>query len=144
MSQDKKGIIKTDVGFLADYNFYQLIYEFNIEDKKSFEVGLGFGSESGVNVYGLSLQARYYFFNKAPRGFHIGPRVLAIYAETNESNYLGVKDNSFGFELDGILGYQFLLGDVVTLDPYIAPGLAIVNNQTNLGFVYGLTVGIAF
>src|SRR5690606_22477362 len=32
MSQEKKAVIKTDLGFLSDYNFYQLSYEFNIED----------------------------------------------------------------------------------------------------------------
>ena len=59
MSQEKKGVIQTHLGFLSEYNFYQLGYEFNIQGKKSFEVGIGFGSESQVNMYGLSLQLRH-------------------------------------------------------------------------------------
>lgn len=144
MSQEKNGIIKTDLGFLSEYTFYQLSYEFKLEAKKSFEMGIGFGSESGVNVYGLSIQARFYISDMAPIGFHVGPRVLAIYAESNSSNRLGVKDNAFGFELDGIIGHQFLAWDVLTIDPYVGPALAIVDNQTKFGFIGGITVGVAF
>lgn len=144
ISQEKKAVIKTDLGFLSDYNFYQLSYEFNIEDKRSFEVGVGFGSESGINVYGFSIQGRYYISDLTPKGFHVGPRILAIYAESNNSNRLGVKDNTFGFEIDALIGHQFLAWDVLTIDPYAGPGLVLVENQTEFGFVFGITVGFAF
>ncbi|MBE9490162.1 MAG: hypothetical protein IMY67_07715 [Bacteroidetes bacterium] len=148
MSQEKKGVIKTDISGINDYNFYQLAYEFNIKEKNSFEVGIGFGSENGINIYGLSIQGRYYL-NKisnttAPAGFHVGPRVLAVYAESNESTIRGVKENAFSFEIDGIIGYQFIIGNIITFDPYIGGGIAIVENQTVTGFVWGVTLGVAF
>ena len=80
----------------------------------------------------------------APKGFHVGPRFLAIYAESNNSNRLGVKDNGFGFQIDGIIGHQFLIANVLTLDRYVEPGMAIINSQAEFGFIWGITVGIAF
>ncbi|MEW4922721.1 hypothetical protein [Algibacter sp. 2305UL17-15] len=144
-SQDTNGIIKTDIGTIAEYNFYQLSYEFNITENNSMELGAGYGSESGVNAFGLSMQSRYYLSEVAPKGFHVGPRILAIYAESRRSNaFTGTKDNAFGFEIDGLFGYQFLIEDLISLNPYAGGGLAIVNNITTTGFVFGITLGIAF
>ena len=148
MSQEKKGVIKTDISGINDYNFYQLGYEFNIKENNSFEVGIGFGSERGINIYGLSLQGRYYLNNIskiiAPEGFHVGPRILAIYAESNESSAFIGKETAFSFEIDGLIGYQFLISNIITLDPYIGGGIAIVENQTVTGLVWGVTLGVAF
>ncbi|MFG6686117.1 DUF3575 domain-containing protein [Mariniflexile sp. HNIBRBA6329] len=145
ISQEKKSVIKTDIGSISEYNFYQLSYEFNIKKNNSMEVGAGYGSESGINIFGLSIQSRYYLSKTSPSGFHIGPRVLVIYAESKErSVFTRSKENAFGFEIDGIVGYQFLIEDLITLDPYIGGGLATVNNQTTTGFIWGITLGIAF
>jgi hypothetical protein len=80
-SQDIKGVIKTDISGINKYNFYQLTYEFNIKENNSFEVGTGFGSENGINIYGLSIQGRYYINkisnNLAPVGFHVGPKNIS-------------------------------------------------------------------
>ena len=73
MSQEKKAVIKTDLGFLSDYNFYQLSYEFNIEDKRSFEVGLGFESESGINVYGFQYKDAIIFLIWLQKAFMSDP-----------------------------------------------------------------------
>ncbi|WP_203258251.1 hypothetical protein [Hyunsoonleella ulvae] len=144
-SQDIKGIIKTDIGGISEYNFYQLSYEFNIKEKNAMEIGVGYGTESGINIFGLSIQSRYYISKEAPTGFHIGPRVLAIHAESKQRDvFTGSKDNAFGFEIDGLIGYQFLIEDLISLNPYLGLGLATVNNQTTTGIVWGITLGIAF
>ena len=145
----KSGVIKTEISTLVSgFNFYQLGYEFNIQEKNSLQIGVGFGTQDEINVYALNIQSRFYLNNwtnsKPPRGFHIGPRVAVIYGESNHSSLYTGKQTAFGFELDGLFGYQFLIGDIVALDPYIGPGVAIFNNQTQFGLILGVTLGVAF
>ena len=146
-SQNKTKIIKTDFSGIAETKIFQIAYENKTKENSSFEFGIGFGTEEDVNFYGLSTQIRFFPYNdkfNTPFGFHFGTRVLAIYAETRESTWTGTKDSSLGFELDAITGYQFIVNNVLTIDPYIGYGLAVVNNQTETGFVWGFTFGVAF
>jgi len=141
------GVIKAEIaGVASEVNFYQVGYEFQIEDNSSFQLSAGFGSENEVNVYALGIQNRYYLGHAvAPEGLHLGPRLLAIYAESNRTNLItNSKDTAFGFELDAIFGYQFLIAELLTLDPYIGAGLAVINSETQVGVVFGGTVGFAF
>ncbi|UKM64258.2 hypothetical protein GSB9_00805 [Flavobacteriaceae bacterium GSB9] len=140
----KKGVIKADFSGVPEYNFYQLGYEFNIQDNSSIEIGLGFGSEPDINLYGVSIQSRYYLNQTAPEGFHLGPRVLAVYAQSKDTSWYNGKPSAFGFEIDGILGHQFIIGNSITLDPYIGGGVALVDNQAVGGFIWGITLGVCF
>lgn len=161
-------------------------YERAINDKISLQlggffgnVGLGFGVSEGEGDYnytwfGITPEMRYYATHasrSAPAGFYMGPFVR--YRQANVDFDVTVSDPNTGFETVAaeakvsaispgvILGYQFLLGDVVALDFFLGPMFNIGDIDatvkatgesaeyggigfSGLGLRSGFSIGVAF
>ena len=143
-SQAGDTVLKLELTNIYQTNFFQLSYEFNIDSGISHEISLGTGKKLDINYYSASYQFRHYIedgFTRmgAPTGFHLGPRIKAIYI----SNTIN-SDKTFGGELDALFGYQAVIAHNLTLDPYTGVGLSILKNGTYVHVAWGLTVGYLF
>ena len=144
---EKKGILKIDVSALASTNFYLLTYEHKLKDKATIEIGAGYGSDDTFDYYGGNLGMNIYFNkNIQPSGFHVGPRALIIYAVDKSPNSRPLNDSlsTLFIELDGILGYQIILGNALSINPYLGPGIAMGGGGTTFGIVFGGKIGVLF
>lgn len=143
-SQAGDTVLKLELTNIYQTNFFQLSYEFNIDKNRSHEISLGNGKRLDINYFSTSYQYKQYLddgFTKggAPAGFHLGPRIKAIYT-TNSKN----SDRTFGGELDALFGYQAVILNNLTLDPYTGVGISVLESGTYVHVAWGLTVGYLF
>ena len=143
-SQAGDSVLKLELTNIYQTNFYQLSYEFNINRSNSHEISLGTGNRLDINYYSTSYQYRHYIedgFTRmgAPAGFHLGPRLKAIYT-SNQTN----DDKTIGGEVDLLFGYQAVLGNRITIDPYTGIGLSVLKSGTYVHVAWGLTIGYLF
>jgi hypothetical protein len=122
-------------------------YERALNKDMSMQVGLFFSSITptiGGNSYrfsglGFTPEYRYYFGygrKGAPRGLFVGPYLrysnYTITVRDDMSDIIASANlNSIGGGL--VLGYQLFLGDVLTLEALLGPGLAKNNLSVDFG-----------
>ena len=143
-SQAGDTVLKLELTNIYQTNFFQLSYEFNINSNSSHEISLGTGKKLDINYYSASYQFRHYIedgFTRmgAPAGFHLGSRIKAIYT-SNTINH----DKTFGGELNGLFGYQAIIANNLTLDPYTGVGISVLESGTYIHVAWGLTIGYLF
>lgn len=110
-----------------------------------------------------SLGYRFYFFNQeATRGFYVGPKVQYLnfnetYTYTNaKSSQLEVleDENHSMFIAQGDFGYQWVIANLVNVNPFVVAGITVDNSFQSDGKVdaygsgislnLGVRVGIGF
>lgn len=171
----KKNVIKTNIlsPIVGSYNFF---YERAIGEKTSIQLGFGFTSLEilGTKLSGFRITPEFRYYpssnKQAPKGFYIAPfgnyQSLSL---TTSASVAGVASaegkatlTTIGGGLD--IGYQWLFGDVVSLDLFLGPsvnsgsvkveasssasGFTESNFSTGsangFGLRFGLSLGIAF
>lgn len=143
-SQAGDTVLKLELTNIYQTNFFQLSYEFDIDSNSSHEVSLGTGKNYDIKYFSTSYQYKRYLddgFTKGgpPAGFHLGPRIKAIYTVNTKNS-----DKTFGGELDVLFGYQAVIANNFTLDPYTGVGLSVLESGTYIHVAWGLTIGYIF
>ena len=173
----KKNVFKTNLlsPIVGSYNFF---YERAIAKKASLQLGVGFvnlnigasagSASSSTKMSGYRITPEFRFYpssNKsAPKGFFVGPYITYQDLTLKVTNSAGVEGKAslttFGGGL--ILGYQWLISDIVALDLFAgggsSSGSVTVDSNSN-GFTsnsfasgnfsgggirFGFSLGIAF
>ena len=143
-SQAGDTVLKLELTNIYQTNFLQLSYEFNIDRSRSHEISIGTGKRYDITYFSTSYQYKRYLddgFTKGgpPAGFHLGPRIKAIYT----SNAIN-SNKTFGGELDALFGYQAVIANNLTIDPYTGVGLSVLESGTYVHVAWGLTIGYLF
>jgi len=86
----------------------------------------GIGQESG---YGIVFDLRYYPMYEtkpAPNGFYVGPfvRYQAISFKDDSTTAMGTR-----FSIGGTIGYQAIIGNVVTFDVFCGPSIEFITGS---------------
>ena len=143
-SQAGDTVLKIELTNIYQTNFFQLSYEFNIDNKSSHEISIGTGKRYDIKYFSTSYQYKLYLddgFTKKgpPAGFHLGPRIKAIYTTNSKKS-----DRTFGGELDALFGYQAVIANNFTVDPYTGVGFSVLESGTYVHVAWGLTIGYLF
>ena len=162
----KKNVFKTNLlsPLLGSYNFF---YERVLSPKTSIQLGGGFTNIdiSGTKLSGFRItpEFRFYPTGTSPKGFYLAPfanyQNLSLTVTDALTNFEGKATlTTIGGGLD--IGYQWIFGDVVTLDLYIGPSFNSgeievetngfsedrfsVGGNSGTGVRFGLSLGVAF
>jgi hypothetical protein len=141
-AQDKKNVIKTNL-FGAFAGQYQLAYERVLNENSAFQLSAGIISRTGSQTMGVNSyesktsgfiiipEYRYYLGKEkeSPKGFYVAPfarMLLRTNNLTDKSENTSSVDVSRKEKVTAVgggvaLGYQALIGNVVSLDFAIGP-----------------------
>lgn len=84
-------------------------------------INFGITADEGQSLFGIAggLGTRLFPFGDAPEGFFIGPDLSLAYVSGDEG---GIEASSFGWAVTGIIGYTFLIADMVDLSLGLGAG----------------------
>ena len=186
----KKNIIKWNIAELAKpTTSFTICYErvftktftmqanismFGFKSKQTLgpdSTGVSFTGDMSVNEFGIGLEGRFYIQQHAPTGFYVGPYITSRgynfhmpgITSTGISATLDDKINFGAFGV--VVGYQFLFGDIFSLDITSGYGFISakqdapiatlsdgskftvasgVNSASTSTPIFGLSLGVAF
>ena len=91
--------------------FYNIQYTRKITCKNAFGIDLKLPVDSKISGFGLGIEYRHYFFEKALEGFYINPSLSNIQIESKVEN---AKADIYALNL--LVGYSLIFGKHFSLD----------------------------